>query len=578
MNEIKILPHEIISKIAAGEVVERPASVLKELLENSIDAGSTSIDIVIKDAGKSLIQISDNGTGIGEKSLSQIFHRHATSKLDSLEMLYAIESLGFRGEALYSIAAVSDIILRTKTSSQDAGWQIHLRAQERIEEKPCPMHNGTHIEVKELFFNTPARKKFLKSNSTELNALLDIFIPYVLLYPGMRISFTHDNKKMFNLEPAQNLIQRIEDTLGFDKEYLIENNREFKENNLSIRLVLGDINIQRTRKDMQFIFVNKRPVQNRTIGFHINDIYRLLMDKGVYPFFCVFINMPPENLDVNVHPTKREIKIKNEINLIALLRNFTEQSLMTHSKAKQAERSVFTLPPQEEIQEQKKSIPSANVPIPNNQTTLSIQENILFYKETDSPGKNILDLKAKLQDARYLGNLLKKYLLFESTGSLLVIDQHAAHERINFEKLKIQIEKGDVEIQPLLSPILIRLSHQEAISWEENKETLEKMGFSSTLFDEQTLALHSHPQLIAQPEASVRNILSGKNISRLNPEDLARMACRSSVMAGDNISPEEAVNLKQMLLTSHDPFTCPHGRPTVIEISEAMLSKQFLRT
>lgn len=578
MSKVHVLSPEIVAKIAAGEVVERPASVLKELLENSLDAGASSIEILLKGAGKNLIEIKDNGEGIDKEDIENIFARHATSKISAINDLYNISTLGFRGEALYSIAAISDVTLRSKTQGQDCGWEIHLRGNTKTSAKPLGMRVGTEILVQELFFNTPARKKFLKSNSSELNHCLDVFLPYALIHPDKRFILTHESRKLIDLSPTGEQLSRIGEALNLNKKDFLEEIREFPEYNAKIHLVLGDINIQRTHKDMQFIFVNGRPVQERAIGFHMNEIYRLILSPGVYPFFCVFITMPADQLDVNVHPAKREVKIKDEFQLLGLLRQFTEHLLMTKSKARQAESTIFQKPGNLAEQSSGKQSPEFSyAEKPALQSGMSISDNILLFKTEDIFVQKKSDLKAKLKTSRYLGNLLKKYLVFESGDSMLLIDQHAAQERITFEKLKDQIEKAKVEVALLLTPVLIKLSPQELVSWEENKELLEKAGFSTTLFDRDTLALHSHPQLIAQPENSVHNLLSGENIPKLDPETLARMACRSSVMAGFSMNKEQAEFQQQALLKCVDPFICPHGRPTVIEILEETLQKQFLR-
>jgi len=578
MNKVHVLPPEIVSKIAAGEVVERPASVLKELLENSLDAGSSSIEVLLKGAGKNLIEIKDNGEGINKEDIENIFIRHATSKISSIDDLYNISTLGFRGEALYSIAAISDVTLRSKTQGQDCGWGIHLRGNEKTPSKPTGMRVGTEIQIQELFFNTPARKKFLKSNSSELNHCLDIFLPYALMHPDKRFVLTHESRKLIDLSPTGEMLSRIGEALNLNKKDFLEELREFPDYNAKIHLVLGDINIQRTHKDMQFIFINGRPVIERAISFHMNEIFRLLFSPGVYPFFCVFITMPADQLDVNVHPAKREVKIKDEFRLLGILRQFTEHLLMTKSKPRQAESAIFQKPGN--LTEKSSGWTASTFSCgqkPDQQSGLSISENILLFNTENIFTQKNSDLKEKLKQGRYLGNLLKKYLLFETGDSLLVIDQHAAQERITFEKLKGQIEKSNVEVAQLLAPVLIKLSPQELVFWEENKELLEKAGFSTTLFDRDTLALHSHPQLITQPENSIRNLLAGENISKLDPDKLARMACRSSVMAGFAMNKEQAEFQRQTLIQCQAPFTCPHGRPTVVEIPEETLQKQFLR-
>lgn len=567
MANVRILPPEIVSKIAAGEVIERPASVLKELLENSLDAKSTVIEIAVQDAGKTLIQVRDNGAGIPEDDLDTVFNRHATSKISQIDDLYAIASLGFRGEALYSIAAVADVTLRTKTDAQNSGWSVHVRGNERLSRKPCSMRSGTSIEIKELFFNTPARKKFLKSNTAEFNRIADLFMPYTLLFPQTRFKLSHDNKPILDFAPAQNIRERIAQALHVNKDDLIEGERDYAEKNISLRLVLGDINIQRGRKDMQFVFVNDRPVENKTISYHINEIYRSLLAPGVYPLFCVYIRMPATELDVNVHPTKREVKIRDEASLVAVLRNFSEQLLMTRSKARQST-SLFIAPDrptQDPVGQSEQK-----------QMQLALAESIALYK-TDIAQDKQTDLRSKLRQARYLGNLLKTFLLFETTDSLLVIDQHAAQERISYEKLKGQIERSAVEVQKLLVPLTFKATTQELLVWEGIKGVLEKIGFETTLFDKETIAVHSHPQLITDPENSVRNLLAGEQIAKMDPDKLARLACRSSVMAGFAMNKEQAEYQRGALLQARDPFTCPHGRPTVVEIPESALRKQFLR-
>jgi len=581
MNKIHILPPEIISKIAAGEVIERPASVLKELLENSLDAHADNIEVEIKGAGKVAISIKDNGTGIAEEDLEPLCSRHATSKIASIDDLYNINSLGFRGEALYSIAAVADVVLSSKTKDQDSGWEIHLRGGQKLNKKPAAMSTGTKILVSELFYNTPARKKFLKSNTAEMNQILDIFIPYTLLYPEASFTLAHNEKTLLDLKPAQNHIQRISKALNLAAEHIIEDTREFPQRSMSIHLALGDINIQRARKDLQFIFVNNRPVQNRTLSFHLNEIYRMLFPPGTSPFFCLYLTLPADQLDVNVHPAKREVKIKDELEVVALLRPFCENLLMANSKAKQAQDNIFPIPETSAPVERRDTADPApggiKEPAGQKQYSLSLEENIMLFKTGDIFGQKKENLKEKLRSGRYLGNFHKKYLLFESGDSLLVVDQHAAQERLTFERLKAQIENGQVEVEQLINPVLIKLTAAELLLWEENKQIMEKIGFQTSLWDKETLAIHSHPRLINNTEISVRNLINGESIPKLNPETLARRACRSSVMAGFSMNPEQAEYQRSQLLACQDPFTCPHGRPTVIEIPENSLSKQFLR-
>ncbi len=590
MNKVHVLPEELISKIAAGEVIERPASVIKEVVENSLDAGATSIEISLKDAGKTSIVVKDNGCGMGKDDLEKIFFRHATSKIANADDLYNIQSLGFRGEALYSIASIADVTLKTKTNNQAEAWETHLRGGKRLDLRPAALAtSGTQIEINELFFNTPARKKFLKANTAEINQILNIFVPYTLLYPQHRFRLTHQGRDLIDLAPAKNFKDRISDTLHLDKNHLIETNAQTS--SAKIQLILGDINIKRTRRDMQFIFVNHRPVQNKNILYHLNQIYRLILAPDEFPFFVVFIEIPADEVDVNIHPTKREVKIKSENELCSLLRVTVEQALMKQGNLKSvvsptsyqpafsgknpAERALtsagrFDSHFDSSVLAEPSKTPQEDYAFPR-----EAQQQEFFVSEKNVGARHAVPL---LESARYVGPFLNKFLLFESDHSLIVIDQHAAAERVTYEKIIGQMKNNTLEVQNLLSPVLIKTTAQEMLTWEESKEDFEKMGFSSSQWDSETIAIHTHPQLLNDTEKAVRYLLAGETVAKCDHDTLARRACRSSVMAGDYLNPQKAQFLQKELLKCLDPFTCPHGRPTIIEITESFLDKQFLRT
>ncbi|MBN1869421.1 MAG: DNA mismatch repair endonuclease MutL [Candidatus Omnitrophica bacterium] len=608
MPRVHILKPEIVSKIAAGEVIERPASVVKELVENALDAGADTISVELKESGKTLIMVKDNGHGIEQDDLKTIFTRHATSKIKDIGDLYSIRSLGFRGEALYSIAAIAHVTVHSKPEEQETGWGIHLRGGEDFHNRPCSFNgHGTEVTVKELFFNTPARKKFLKSNTAEIHQILNIFIPYTLLHNHIRFSLTHGHKQVLNVGPVPGRVNRMADVLNLNKQQLMEVKRDFPERDISVNLVLGDMNIKRTRRDMQFIFVNGRPVQNKAIGFHMNQVYRLIMPPETYPCFAVAINVPPENVDVNIHPTKREVKIKNEQDICAILRSLCEQALMTSGHAKQVTRHM-TQGTREDVEQALLRTHASDITfdsdvppeaheittdagpaslrptaeagdyayprgqsLPGGKQGFFIPKNDLFAAKKDN-------LQSRLEQSRYIGNFSNKYLFFEIERSILVIDQHAAAERITYEQLIRQMEKGTIEVQHLLSPVLIKLTPQEILVWEEAKDKLETLGLSVTQWDEETIAVHTHPLFLKDLEKTMQNLLAGDNIAKCDHETMARRACRSSVMAGDKLSPEQAKHVRDQLIKCLDPFTCPHGRPTVIELTQDFLDKQFLRT
>ncbi len=580
MSKVHILSADLISKIAAGEVVERPASALKELLENSLDAGATDIRLDLEDAGKKFLGVRDNGSGIERDDLEKIFLRHSTSKIQSIDDLYNIQSLGFRGEALYSIAAVSDVTLRSRPAHEEMGMQIHVRAGESLDLRPVAMSPGTEIEVRELFFNTPARRKFLKSNITEARVALNTVIPYALLDPQRRVQLTHQKKTLLELIPDEDRKSRIAHTLNLNEKFLLEVQHDLPESKISMAMILGDINIKRARRDLQFMFINGRPVQSRSLNFHINQIYQLIFPPNSYPFFCLFIQMPPQEVDVNVHPTKREVKLREEAALCSLVRYLTEKTLMSQGQPKQVSVSGM-------------SIHRSGSELSWQEEQKKIDGDFLQRNLTNSLGKRketwegslfgdslrrAKNLKEKLEQAHFLGQFLKKFLLFESGSHLLVIDQHAAQERITFELLKKQYESGHLEVQPFLTPLLVGLTPAEMLAFEEACPALEAGGLTCTQFDPCTVAVHSSPPLLTNPELALRQFLDDGKFERFDHTVLARQACRSSIMAGNPLQKEQAQYQQRQLLHCQDPFTCPHGRPTVIEITENFLDRQFLRT
>lgn len=598
MKNVRVLPPEIISKIAAGEVIDRPVSVIKELIENSIDAGADSIEIHVTQAGKSSIRIKDNGGGIAEEDMETVFERHATSKISKVDDLFDVHSLGFRGEALYSVAAVSDITLQSRVKDSASGWEIHLRGGKKLGLKPSSFPEGTEIEIKELFFNTPARRKFLKSNTSEMNQIVSTVIPYALLHPDIRFLLKHQNRTSLDLEPQDSALERVAQTLNLDKDHLQEVTQEFSDRNLKIRAILGDINIIRSRRDLQFIFINGRPVQSKNISYNVNEVYRLLLPPGNHPFFALFLDLPGEFIDVNIHPTKREVKIKDEYKISAVIRSVCERALMNAGGMKKA----MNFDDKQETSEQSsirkgltstyrsdtkfetdepassfefsgqidKKRPTEQYSFPQSDDIFAFDDR-LFEENYDT-------LQNKFANARYIGAFRNKILLFESGKSLLLVDQHAAQERIVFEQLVRQMDESRVEVQHLLSPYTIPLSPQDFLAWEEAQKQLEDMGFSSTQFDKETIAVHTHPALIKDADKAVREILAGGNPGRCDHETLARRACRASVMAGDKLDARQAEFQREQLLKCKDPFTCPHGRPTVIEMTENYLDKQFLRS
>jgi DNA mismatch repair protein MutL len=571
MNKVQVLAPDVIAKIAAGEVVDRPASAIKELLENSLDAGATSVEVHLKDAGKELIHIKDNGSGISKENLEKLFNRHATSKIQNMNDLEKLSSMGFRGEALYSIAAVSDVTLRsqTKSGSVPDSWSIHVRGGERLGLEPAaPSGQGTDIKVSELFFNTPARRKFLKGNTSEMNAVVGVVLPYALIYPQKRFLLTHAGRTLLDLKPSANRIDRVAEALNLEVKNLLETSQDYPQEKLSVRMILGNINIQRPRRDSQYFFINNRPVESKALGFCMNDVYRMVFPPGVYPAFVLDIHIDPADVDVNIHPTKREVKLRGETRLCSIVRHLTEYTLMKFGSARtiEAERAPAQL--QSSFNAARYMESSTGAPTDLFSSVESSPDLFRLTAET---------LQTKFAAARFIGAFMNKYLLFEQGTTLMLVDQHAAQERIMFEKFQKQIEEGTIEAQPLLTPLLIKMNVSEKIAWDEMQNKLKEVGIEATLFDEETLAVQTQPLLLKNIENAVRMLLSGDDVARCDRNTLARRACKASIVTGDRLSPQQAEYQRQQLLACDDPFTCPHGRPTVIELPESFLDRQFLR-
>ena len=362
--------------------------------------------------------------------------------------------------------------------------------------------------------------------------------------------------------------------------HFLETDQEFVEEHIRIKLILGDINIQRPRRDLQYIFINNRPVESKNIQYNLNDVFKLIMPPGVYGVFVVNIFLNPANIDVNIHPTKREVRLKDEARIISLLRRMTEYQLMHKSSPPQAggvreggissDQLIFA-----PGQLQSKFNPNAYAYKESGTTqTVNSQDMPLDFQlfgEDDT-------LRSKFTRARYVGSFLQKFLIFEVDESLLIIDQHAAQERIMFEKFKSQIENSKVESQPLLTPLLLKLTPQEKIAWEDLKEKLTAAGIETTQFDDDTIALQTQPLLLKNIESVVRSLLAGDDAPRMDRDTLARRACKASVTAGDKLDTTQADYQRKQLLACKAPFTCPHGRPTLIEVTQSFLDRQFLRT
>ncbi|MCM8793460.1 MAG: DNA mismatch repair endonuclease MutL [Candidatus Omnitrophica bacterium] len=554
-NRIIILPPEIVNKIAAGEVVERPASVVKELVENSLDAKADLIVVEIKDAGRKLIKVIDNGIGMVKEDALICTKSHATSKISSAKDLEKISTLGFRGEALSSIASVSWMHIITRSVEEELGTELEIEAGEIKNVREIGAPKGTTLAVRNLFFNTPARKKFLKSQATELTHIIHLMEKFSLAYPGVNFRLIHQEKELFNFLPQKDLKERIKDVLGKEiLENLLELN--FKNDSFKISGFISKPNFSRLDRYGEFFFVNKRAVINKTLSHAVARVYQELLPKEHFPVVVIYIEIEPNLIDVNVHPTKREVRFQNERIIHDVLAEAIKETLTKTSLIPEIKEKIFPLP--------KGGIKEKSFPYPAS-----------FFQESEllTPEISLLRKTPFLQVA----NL---YIITSDEEGILIIDQHAASERIIFDALsKKEIPR---EIQTLLIPEVVNLGIRETEILRENLDTFKELGFRIEEFGKNTFQIKAVPAVLSKsPKELILNILSEiqeERVIKLDREKLLSLiACHSAIREGNQLEEIEISRLINDLKNTKFPWTCPHGRPTMIRLSWEELRKRFKR-
>ena len=569
MNKIKILPPEVYTRIAAGEVVERPSNVVKELVENSIDANATEITIEIVSSGRKLIRVADNGCGMTKDDLLLSVKPHATSKIEKFEDIYSLTTLGFRGEALASISNVSKLTIISKTEEQPLGYQIVVHGGEIISVKECSCNKGTIVEVKDLFYNTPARLKFLKSDYTEKVHVTRTVEEYAIAYPEISFKFYSDNELVFSTEATTKLVSRLKDIIKKDivKDMLYIAHTE---DNICIYGFITPIEFTQVNKSLQMFYVNKRPVTLRILSQALYDAYRDSLPTGRHPGAVIFINISSDLIDVNVHPTKRVIKFKDEDYVYETLKNLFKKTLKEYyTKTYKIEtgQPIQTLT----ITQKEKQLTETKVEQKQTELELRYEQPILNYE------------KLGLQNFVYLGQLHRTYLLFETQEGLLLIDQHAASERILFEKF---MKSKNVQIQKLLIPLNIELKPSDFESIKPYIDLLNTLGFEVTISGKSSIGFASIPSLFNIQDVKdfilrfIENLMEDiKNeINNVTPkEKIIRSACRAAIKANELLAISEVNALISDLSNCEQPFFCPHGRPTIIKLELEKIEKLFSR-
>lgn len=577
---INILSSETVAKIAAGEVVERPASVVKELIENSIDAGSTQIHVVIRKSGLELIEVSDNGSGMSREDASLAFEQHTTSKIKNDGDLKNIITLGFRGEALSSIAAVADIELNTNNGQE----QTKVNIENQIKKTDNTVTEaGTTIKVKNLFKRVPARKKFLRSETTEFKHISDIFIQHALAQPQIHFKLTHNNKEIYNLPQANDLKTRIFDIWGnriADKLF----NVFFDGPTLKIQGMVGLPEIVRKDRSMQYILLNNRPIRSELIAKSVNDAFHATKAASFQPIFFINLSANPQSIDVNVHPRKLEAKFSNTQEIFISVKRATQSALeqILQKNVKQIFDNKITSPSfvREPMTNYVKPQTAQSAIHPRSKNLVS--KSMDFSKELLQP--SLIQKEFQTTDLRS-AQFFNTFIIVEKDDKLLFIDQHAADERINYEAIMNLIEKQQkIPVQALLVPDVIELSPAEYELIKANLSLFTQAGLELEPFGNKTLKINAIPNILDnfKFEAFIREILEREVLDFDNTEILhqivASMACHGSIRAGKVLQPLEIRQMINQLFECKKPYSCPHGRPIMWEMSKYEIEKKFKRT
>jgi DNA mismatch repair protein MutL len=670
-NNIIILPEGLVDKIAAGEVVERPASVVKELVENSIDSGAKNISVEIKKGGIKFIRVTDDGSGMDEKNSELAFARHGTSKIKSVDDLYRISTLGFRGEALPSIASVSLLDMLTRTQESLSGTRIKIEGGVIKDKKEAGAPIGTSIIVREIFHNVPARRKFLKSVLTETRHIIDLLTRFAIAYPEISFKLTSDERELFDfkglphpLSPPLhkmeretggevqlqsqrgNLRQRVEDIFGKNQmEKMVEMKTvtgteteiESEHEKPIVNGFLGKPEIAKSNRAELYLFVNRRPITSRSLYHAVQIGYGELLPKGKFPFAIVFIEIDPELVDVNVHPTKSEVRFSDERGMHDLVYSKIKECLTSpevmpiieplekgvipsepfvHKKIKpDFGQSRMTVPPKAESstvtgtgtegertqkslfrEDLEKGEPEATKGEQSKREELDLTGSLQVEstKTDSSPFEVRMTTEEKLRQTEEkksgverfnLWQLADTYILSQAKGNLMVLDQHAAHERILYEEAMRNLTQRPASSQQILFPTVMELSPKEFQVLEEHKELIKKLGFDLKHFGGRSVLVTAVPSLVKNKsgELFLKEILTQLEEEEKVEKDRVKavaksFACHGSVKAGERLTEGEMSALVHQLFATEEPYSCPHGRPTVVKISIDELNKKFGRS
>jgi len=601
---INILPDEIVNQIAAGEVIENPSAVVKELVENSIDAGSNLIEIEIFNSGFDKIIIKDNGCGIEKSELIKVPMRHATSKITNFNDLYSIKTMGFRGEAMASIFSVAKTRVISKVEDNDS-YEINSENTNEIKKSSCNL--GTTIIVEDLFYNVPARKKYLKSPTLELKSIIETVRRFCVVYNNCKFILKHDDKILINKPIFESVSDNLIYVLDRDlKNNLLEINSE--EQGISVTgFIAKPAEITYAYKKNQYTFVNNRFVKSKLINDAIISGFTSNLMEHRHPMFVINIEIDPEIIDVNVHPTKTEIRFENELEIFEFVKksikrafeintNFKEfeEEKVQERQIKLSEIDEVEFEISEKIQTPK--IESKNYFTEDKQKTLEVKEDVVDYQKSfisEVPKVEISEeikkgpLSYAFENYRIIGQMHKTYIIVETKGEMYLIDQHAAEEKVFYEKFVQDFKNSCVKKQNLLKSVIINLTPEEMLILDENKNIIKKMGFNFENYGGSDIIVRTVPiDIFGKPMnvEKLKEILydltidkKSEKLEEINLAKLASRSCRTAIKGGDELTYLEMKKLIEELKKIEEPFNCPHGRPTILKWSFYELEKKFKR-
>ncbi len=589
MPPIRLLPAHVADKIAAGEVVERPASVVKELVENALDAAAKTITVEIAEGGKRLIRIADDGHGIAADEVPIAFQRHATSKLTEIEDLDQIATLGFRGEALSSIASVSRMSITTRMAAEQAGTLYVLQGGQILRHEPVGAPSGTIIDVENLFFNVPARLKFLGKETTERKHITALVQRYAMAYPHIRFTLIHNNSELLHTTGSGELMDVITEVYGLDVAqqmlpvYLENQSARPDLHPVSVQGFVSQPSLNRGNRTQMTIFINGRWVQDAGLNYAVSQAYHTMLMQGRHPVTILMVELPPDQVDVNVHPAKAQVRFRQQNVVFSAVQRAVRSVLVEQAQPPSLRNDLLWGSPEWAARKERLTQVTTD-----RMRQLNFEDTTLT--EASSNSQQPSDARPQrrhntLPMLRVVGQVGATYVVAEGPEGLYLVDQHAAHERILYEQLMREFETKQIPSQEMLEAVVVELPPDQIALVEENLSILNDVGFRVEAFGRNTVKLRAVPALVANVDpgeallASISEIECGEMPTQATAEQklISRVCKQASVKAGQSLSLEEMRALVRQLENCESPRTCPHGRPTMLHLSAERLAKEFGR-